>query len=231
MLTIVRFFESDEAAQSAITSLTELAFLAEDITMLSPGAGEISALLGKAIKAGALPATYRAACADALAHGHSVVVMEPPFGRGDLANRVMANAGGVETEMHREYTSYDPSPLSDFLGIPALARSKRSFNVRELSNFSLSGSVGFGLSSNNATPLSSMMGLKPLTTPKPGRTSSFGMPLLSRGKTTLSSMIGLKPLTTPKPNRRSSFGLPLLSNNQTPLSSMFNFPVLAERTS
>ncbi|MEM7707773.1 MAG: hypothetical protein AAF358_19635 [Pseudomonadota bacterium] len=231
MLTIVRFFESEEAAQGAITSLREVEFLAEDITMLSPESGGVSAPLDRAMRAGVLPAMYRAVCAEALANGQSVLVMEPPFGRGDLANRVIAKAGGVGTEMLREYNAYDPSPLSEFLGVPALARSKRSINVRELSNFSLSGAIGFGLSSNKPTPLSSVIGIKPLTTPKPGRTSSFGMPLLSRGKTPLSSMIGLKPLTTPKPSRRSSFGLPLLSNNKTPLSSLLNFPVLTERSS
>ncbi len=229
MLTVVRFFESEEAAQGAVASLTDLEFRAEDITTLSSGDGDAAAVIDKAIRSGVVPGQYRKVCTDALASGHSLVAIEPPFGRGDLAKRVMAKAGAVGTENLPEYIPYNPSPLSDFLGIPTLVSYKHSFNIRQLSDFSLSGSIGFGELSKKPTPLSSMVGMKTLTTPKPGRKSSFGMPLLSKGSTPLSSMIGMKMLTTPKPNRRSSFGFPLLSNNKTPLSSLFNFPLLSKR--
>lgn len=229
MLTVVRFYESEHAAQSAIAKLTDLEFRSEDISSISPQDGDPATIVRSAIDAGRLPSTHSKACIGALNAGRSVVAIEPPFGRGDLATRVMNSCGPVDVEQVPEYIPYNPSPLSDFLGIPTLVSYEHTFNIRQLSTFSLSRSIGFGELSHKPTPLSSLVGLKTLTTPKPGRKSSFGLPLLSSNPTPLSSLIGFKPLSKPKQSWNRSFGFSMLSNNPTPLSSLFNIPVLSKR--
>ncbi|MFK7958528.1 MAG: hypothetical protein AB8B96_20720 [Lysobacterales bacterium] len=229
MLTVVRLFESDQQADSAVAKLTDLDFLSEDITRLSPGAGDPASSVSSAIKAGRIAGSYRSVLVGALSSGRHVVAIEPPFGRGDLAGRVMDSCGAVDTEQLPEYVPYNPSPLSDFLGIPTLASYEHTFNIRQLSTFSLSGSVGMGHLSKNPTPLSSLVGLKTVSKPKSNWKSSLGLPLLSHKAAPLSSLLGLKQLTTPKRGKTTSFGFPMLSKNPTPLSSLFNIPLLSKR--
>ncbi len=231
MLTVVRLYESEAQAHAAVAQLKEMEFLSEDITVLAPEDGDPAANVRGAIKAQRIPANYSSALVKALGSGRYVVAIEPPFGRGMLAGRIMDSGGAVDTEHLPAYVPYNPSPLSDFLGIPTLVSYEHSINIRQLSTFSLSSAVGIKELSSNPTPLSSLTGIKPLVKLDANRKSSFGMPLLSKNPTPLSSAIGLKPISKPKTGKRSSFGLPLLSKNPAPLSSLFNIPLLSKRDS
>ncbi|MEQ8661314.1 MAG: hypothetical protein RLW62_10885, partial [Gammaproteobacteria bacterium] len=117
-----------------------------------------------------------------------------------------------------------PAPLADFLGISSLSSGPSfisrcfgeltSSNFRLASVFGMQSFFGLGLLTNNPTPLSSMLGMKTLSTGKSGDSwsTSMGFPLLSRGPAPLSSMLGL----------------PLLSRNPAPLSKLIGFPALSD---
>jgi hypothetical protein len=161
--------------------------------------------------------------------GQQLLVVEAPLGMTIKAKTIMAEHGALgitheppepEPTPYRSFWN-QPAPLSaalgwdvlsrnsetysEFWGIPVLSKKRFSFLGRWLPTltsprFALSSVFGIGLLSNNATPLSSMLGM-PVKSGATGEawTSSFGLPLLLKSNPT--------PLS-------SSLGLPLLSKRR-----------------
>jgi hypothetical protein len=88
-----------------------------------------------------------------------------------------------------------PAPLSRFVGIGVLASRlsslSRMFPPLSRHDFALSSLFGMKLSSSKAAPLSSMLGMKTVSsTPSEEWKNSMGYPLLSRNPAPLSSLLG-----------------------------------------
>lgn len=216
-----RIYETEEQARSAIDRLVELGFSRSDTLLLTPSDNNDAAVRA-AVDSDFLPPRYRRVITNKLNTGRTVVAVSPPFGTAQRVAFVLDSFNPVETSSLPTFGRANPSPLSDFLGIPTLSRSKSTTTLA--TGWSFSSAIGMPMLSRNPTPLSSLIGLKTLTDNK-SKTRSFGMPLLSNNPTPLSSLIGLKTLTANK-SKNSSFGLPLLSSNPTPLSSTFGLATL-----
>lgn len=224
MISTVRLYEQEHQAQEAARQLKRIDLRDEAILILTP-AGDAAAAVASAIDNGRMAERYKQVCTQALQQGRTVLAVEPPFGWGMKTEEIMDSCGPVATESLPEYIPYNPSPLSDLLGIPTLVDFEHSINMKMLTRpgWHFSSLFGLGLLKNPEKPIIPM---KVLTTPKSNWTRSFGLPLLSKNPD--KPVIPMKVLTTPK-SKRSSFGIPLLSKNPTPLSSLFNIPVLTKR--
>lgn len=209
-----RIYETEDQARSAIDRLLESGFSQSDIMLLTPSGDDNDGAVMAAIADGFMPSTYRRSMARSLENGRSVVAITPPFGSAQLAAEILESCNPVDSDQIPEHSYSNPTPLSDFLGIPALSHVRSTTNVSNRTTFSPN-----SLLSKKTT----IFGFKALTDNK-SKSSSFGLPLLSRKST----IIGIKPLTSSKGKSRS-FGLPLLSNNPTPLSSMFGMRTLSRR--
>ena len=224
-MSTVRLFESEHQAEGAAARLVEAGFRQQTISVISPAAGQEEAAVQSAVASGALPGSHRRVCVDALRRGRHIVTIEAPFGHEQEAIDILTAGGAVETDSLPAYSLYDPTPLSDFLGIPVLSSSRTTTQLAQR-RFTFPSWLGLGLTSKKAAPLSSMIGLKPLSQPKRPRTSSFGLPLLTKSG---GPTFGFKAIISPKRGWSRSFGLPLLSKNSAPLSSMFGIPLLTRR--
>ncbi|MFK8032406.1 MAG: hypothetical protein AB8G18_19455 [Gammaproteobacteria bacterium] len=230
MLSVVRMYPSEDQAREAIRLLEKEDLAGSSMHLFAPVAGSEAQTIKNAIADGQLPGSHIHVCRRALEKGHYVLTVEPHFYRGEETEMIMNSCGAVDTDLLPEYHVYNPAPLSDFFGLPVLAKHNHSLNAKQLtsSSWSFSSMFGLGMLSDKATPLSSIFGLKTLTQAK-SKNSSFGLPLLSKKPTPLSSTIGMKPLTSAK-SKNSSFGIPLLSHNPAPLSSLFNIRLLSKST-
>ncbi len=225
MPATVRFYESADRARDAATHLADLGF--ENVSLLTPSAspGEGSALVRAAVAAEMIPGSHQRLCISSLEQGRSIVAVAAPFGRGQKAIEVLEQFGPVDTDRIPVYSPRSAAPFSESLGIPVLAKFSPMTDLSIMTYTTGSRT----LLSRNPTPLSSMLGLKTLTTSKGPWTSSFGMPLLSSNPAPLSSMIGWRPLVKTYLRKDTSFGFPLLSRNPAPLSSLFGLRVLSKR--
>ncbi|MEM1089781.1 MAG: hypothetical protein AAGI67_05335 [Pseudomonadota bacterium] len=223
MLSTVRLYEQEQQAQEAASQLKQAGFRDDTIMVLTPGE-ESAAAVVSAINKNQMAARFRKVCIQALQNGKTVLAVWPSFGMGLTAEEIMDSFGPVDTDSLPPYVPYDPSPLSDLLGIPTLVKHEHSINIRQLTRpgWTLSSMFGIGLLKRSDK---SIIPMKELNAPKPNRRSSFGIPLL---KSSDSAIIPMKQLTSSK-SKRTSFGLPLLSKNGTPLSSLFNIPTLTKR--
>jgi len=224
MLT-VRLFESEREAQAGAARLIEEGFPRDSVSVISASPGSESVVVAEAKRSGRLPGSHAEACTAALKRGRAIVTVAAPFAHELQAIELLEASGAVETETLPVVSPRDPSPFSDFLGLPVLSRSRTTTQLaRKPYTFPLW--LGLGLTSRKAAPLSGMFGLKTLSRPKRPWTSSFGLPLLTRSS---GPVLGLKAISTPKRPWTSSFGLPLLSRNSAPMSSIFGLPLLTRR--
>lgn len=193
------------------------------------GAGEAALLatIQSATEAGHLPGGYKNFCIQNLGMGRSIVAVRVHFGRGQEAIEIMESCGAIDSGHLPQPISRDPSPFSDFLGIPTLSKSEPMTLLTD-SDWTLSWMFNLKLLSKKPAPLSSMFGMRLLSSSKQSWKSSFGMPLLSDKAAPLSSMFGLKTLTTEKRSWTRSFGMPLLSKNPAPLSTLLGMPTLTK---
>ncbi|MFK7964456.1 MAG: hypothetical protein AB8C46_10890 [Burkholderiaceae bacterium] len=249
LVPIGRVYESAQQAQETVRQLTENN-LPEDAFSLMTSEGQSSESIAdivKAIVAGHpdwVPIAHAQAYAEHVKQGRSLVMVTAPFGRGTTVESIMNVPGAIDVALPEpESRPYGATPLSDFLGFPVLSH-ERTFASKKGSfldwflgdasspNFKFSSVFGMGMLSKNPTPLSSMIGFKPLSNQKGPGESSFGMKLLRRNDPApLSSTVGMKPLSANQGRGNSSFGLPTLSKNSTPLSSLLNMPVLSKPNS
>lgn len=215
-----RIYSSQQDASEAVDRLVGDGFDRADIILLSP-TGDHEAHVDAAIHSEHMPAAYKEVITGSLAAGHHVVAISPPFGSSLRANAIMDTCNPIDTDQLPVYTRSNPSPFSDFLGIPTLSHARPGASLAN--DWSLSEKLGIPLLSHKAMPLSSLFGMKAITASK-SKTSSMGLPILTRdGKPSLP----IGQLTSSK-SKNSSFGLPLLSKNATPFSSMFGMRVLSK---
>lgn len=237
---IVRIYETEQQGRDAYDALRAQGFR-EDMTCLvtPPIEGETPAAdaIANAMRAGYLLKANLKTYLEAIAVGHSLVVVDAPFGHARDAIAIVDGFNPLSTGLERpadtgERFIWDtaapfssafrwrplsrgrrPAPFSEALGWTVLSQGRTYGEPKyaELisSNWTLTG--GFGLLSKNPAPLSSLFGGKVLMkNPRPG-TSSFGLPLLTKDATPFSSL----------------FGLPALTSNPAPLSSLFGMRVLS----
>ncbi|MCR9221948.1 MAG: hypothetical protein NXI21_17125 [Alphaproteobacteria bacterium] len=221
MTSYVRIFESEEAADAAAAKLGEAGFSRYTTLHAAALAGREDATVRSAAEEGVLPGASIRVCLRALSQGRSIVAVQASFGRGLDAINILEESGAVDSDQVPSDTVRNPSPFSDFLGIPTLTGFTPTTKLKD-PHWTFSSKIGMGLLSRKATPLSSMTGMKVLTARKKSKTSSFGLPLLMRNPAPFSSLFGMKLLTTkPKGEWKFAWGLPLLAENPAPLSSLF----------
>ncbi len=229
MSMIVRVYSNEDIARQAARALSETGFPDDTIALISSPPGidpDAARVVRNAIDEGRLPGSYVRVATRAISAGQSIVTIEAPFGRGQIATDVLARFDPVATEELPRYAPDNPAPLSDFLGIPTLTEGRPdASDMSYWSNYHLFGEPRI---TSNPAPLSSRFGMKLLTESKRDWRSSLGLPLLSKNPAPLSSLLRMKTLSKEKPWRRS-FGLPLLSKNPAPLSSMLSLPLLTGR--
>lgn len=216
----VRIYASETGARDADAALAAAGYGDRTVLLPSEHAGREEAAVSAAIRDGTLPERYIQICTRNLKAGRSLVAVRARYGMAAYAVEIMERGDTVDTDVLRRYLFRDPTPLSDMLRIPALAKFTPVTGLLR-SDWTLSSFFGLGLLSRKAAPLSSMFGLPTLSKPKREWKSSFGLPLLSRNPAPLSSLFGMATLSKPKGEWKSSFGLPLLSRNPAPLSSVF----------
>lgn len=182
---IVRVFETEEQAQSAVDHLVRRGYPRDTINFLKASAEQSGSLetITEKIAAGHVLRSRAKVYAEAIRSGRSLVSVRAPFGRAVPARDIMiacapVSAGArVPLDGLRAWDGGEPSP---FLTTTTLL--------------------------NNPAPLSQLFGLgtkafrgKPvfggLTSPRFALSSMIGFPLLGRNSTSLSSAIGLPLLT------------------------------------
>ncbi len=241
MTPIVRIFESEAAAQDAAAQLTEAGHgrnrvltlrsvaapataaptgEAEAPTVPATTAPDAEAMVRAAVDEGLLAVRHVRVCIDNLERGRSLVAAAINFGFGQYAIDIMERCGAVDSHTLPAYYPRDPSPLSDLLGIPTLTKAAPWTELKS-SSWHLSSLVGLGLLSRKAAPLSSLFGMKTLTTRKREWRTSMGLPLLSSNPAPLSSMLKMSTVTSRKGPDRVR-----LSRNPAPLSSLLGLATL-----
>ncbi|MEM6640579.1 MAG: hypothetical protein AAF610_11855 [Pseudomonadota bacterium] len=224
MFTVVRMYDSGENAQAALQLLTDNGMGREQVTHFSPDSDDAAAALLRAVHQGLLPGRYSKTCLAALEAGHHVVAAQPLFGKAARATALMDRCHPVNTDRLVEYEYSNSGPvLSNMLGLRTLSRRKHIMTSGVSRGWTFSGTLGIKTLTKGATPLSSLLGLKTLTTPK-SKSRSFGFPLLSRRGT----VFGFNAIKREDPERFDSFGIPLISKEPTPLSSLLGLKVLSK---
>lgn len=199
MACIGRMYQTGEQAAAAVQALLDRGFEEKLIAHVSPEAvgSDITpaGLIEKAdVGLDKLNGSLAVVFCRGLLQGHHIVVVNAEFGRGADAESALESANPLDAGGSVMVSPRNPTPFSSLFGIPALSTRGTSMLSRLFPPLTRSGWLMFGSGlSNKATPLSSMIGMKPLTENK-SKDSSFGIPLL----------------TKPKGERNSSFGIPLL---------------------
>ena len=228
MIPIVRLFPTEQAAGDAAAALAKGGFPSRAITVINPDYQGATAAVDAAVHDGALPGAYRKAVANALRDGRSVVCVTPPYAMGQSAIRILKGSGAVDTDSLPDYTSHSPAPLSDFLGLPVLTEGRSSLKLLR-SDFTFSSWFGLGLLSRRATPLSSMFGLKVLSSKTGSRAAGSSVQRMSGKAAPLSSMFGLKLLTSKSGSRAAGSAVERMSGNAAPFSGFLGLRVLSRR--
>ncbi len=230
---IARLYETEDNARDAVARLREVGVAEGAIIMLTPGGeggSDSTAALARAVNAGRVIGDRAGLYADRVAHGRSLVVVEPPFGLGLRATEALDACHPVDTEL-RSGAAPDPwgpgapfsatislpvlvrdnpAPFSRFAGFPTLSSTEPLVFLAS-SNFAVSSLFGIPLLSRIAAPLSSLINLPTLTGGKGGYRAIVPLPMLTNVAAPFSAMLGL----------------PRLWNSPTPLSSLLSLPLLA----
>lgn len=211
MQLVARIFKSADQARDAATALEAAGYSADVIHVMTassppppaPAAeGEEAPApkksAGKAATAqdvmaavsaiGELESTRAMLLAKALKDGKSVVIVGDLVGYLAAAEEIMSKCGAEPAEALRMPKPDNPSPFSDFIGMPCLEDRLSFFsgdNPLKDSNwlmFPVELKTGFTMFNgdllNDPAPLSSKIGFKPLSEEKPWKTS-FGFKLLT----------------------------------------------------
>lgn len=204
-----RLYETELAARGAVTKLKKEGFPEDTIFLVTPDSNREAGSaenLATAIQAGLMESYDARIYAQGLENGRSLVLIRTGFGYGLLALNILESCGPIDTDLlppPRTWADGDKFiPLSAALGLPVL--------------------------SDQAAPISELLGIGPLAT---GTLfdRSFGFNLLSQKATPLSSLLHLKTLASKTGPWKASFGLSLLSQEPTPKSSSFGLPLLSEQ--
>ncbi len=199
MTTIIaRLYAAGEKAAAAVDALKRRGYASDEVYLVTPTSGAIEALVVK----GGVRESDAAAYAEKIRRGNSLVTVHAPFGSALKTTKLLESFGPVDagSEYHYTPTYYDPTPLSDFLGLPVLAESKSPTELLD-----------------NPTPCSSLFGLPVLSKSKPFSSLTSDDRPWSKLVSDDRPWSGLV-----KDDRPSS----KLSRNPTPFSSFFGLPVL-----
>lgn len=208
----VRVYATEENARGAVSKLLERGVPDRDVLLIEPSAG--ASAIARGIDDQRLPLGFRGVGEKALAAGRYVVSVRSAFGQG-VANRDILDAFEPLDVKVPEVSASNPSPFSDFIGMPVLALSRSNTSLSKLTYY-----TGFIGLLTSGKPL-----IGGLSKPKKNWTSSLGMPLLTKdGKPFFGG------LSSPKKNWTRSFGFPLLSKNPAPLSSLLGIKTLTDET-
>lgn len=175
MATAVRMYESEQQAEEAASKLAELGIGNNLMVLLKPAFGAEESSVRDAIAAGRLPGSQVNVATKALRDGRSILSVELPYGMGQRVEDILESCNPVDTEKLVDLPSSNPSPLSDFFGIPTLVSSGSSST--KLIDGPKERSLGFPLLTKGGRPIfgvklkqfrkNSSMGLKLLTDGKP----------------------------------------------------------------
>ena len=194
---VVRLFETEQHAQSAVDHLIRRGFPKDTINFLKPSGDpseSIDSITDK-IAAGHVLRAHAKVYAASVHGGRSLVAVRAPFGRSVLAQDIMGTYSPVDSGLRvrrdalREWD--DAAPLSSGLSMTTLLRDPAP----------LSSAFGLGTKAFGGKPM-----FGGLASPRFAMSSMFGLPLLSGGgkpyfgglassRFALSSMIGLPLLT------------------------------------
>lgn len=228
MTSVVRIFETEEAAKAASEKLLKVRLTEHKILVASALAGQEEAAVVSAVNDGFLPGGHGAVSLKHLREGRTLIAVNCPYGRARQATEILEGSGSVHNDTLKDYVPDSPDLFSDLAGVPTLVNARASDSLTSHS-FSLSSMFGLPLLARAASPLSSLFGLKPVSASKGSKTTSFGLPLLSRNAAPLSSMFGLKTVMSKKQTSDwGAGGMPMLSDNPSPLSSTFGVPTLTK---
>jgi hypothetical protein len=250
---IVRMYETEEQARGAVDKLREEGFPEDRIFLVTPAAGgeEGSAeAIANAIMAGYILRSHAKVYAQGIVAGRSLALIHPPFGYGMLATQILDSYGPMDSGLEvppKPLPKWDeaaplssailaptvirnaPAPFSAMLGLSPLKTGRSVFSsiFGELAspNYAVFGASRL---SHQAAPLSSMFGLKILSTQPGGAawTRSLGLPMLSADPAPFSSWLGLHALTPKLPRHHPApfsahLGLPTLSRGRSWMSRIF----------
>lgn len=202
--TICRVYATRRKAEAAADKLRLNGYGTVDVFGDAEGAATGSDAHITAMTRAGVPRHLAGEYAQLIGAGNTVVAVYAPFGRGFLAEQVMADFGPLDlSPPKRESTFDDATPMSSILGLKPLSEGKVPFEEMTgmpslARGWMFSGLFGMGYGRAKPAPFSSM----------------FGLPTLTKGATPLSSMTGMA----------------VLSGNPTPLSSALGMPLLKSGT-
>ena len=251
----------DEARQSLISAgyssndITVISPVAPSSSGTGEPAVKSAEIAAKAVMAGKLLGEDSGSYVSNQERGYSLLAVEAGFGRALLAGQILDRHDPIEnaspsaeaTEPYR-LISERAAPLSDLLGWQTLSKNSgtlsgvlgfktltknRSFLTSKLAahDSSLSAKLGMPLLSNNAAPLSSMIGMS-VKSGKSGEpwSRSMGFKMLSENRTPLSSFFGI-PLISGQNDSRSyapTKHRSSISKKAAPLSDFFGLVALSK---
>jgi hypothetical protein len=224
MFPVTRLFESGQAAQQAVDKLVGGEVPRSDITVISGAEPDAAAKVDAAIAAGCAMSGHRRALKEALGNGRTLVCVTPDYGMGRFVEQTLDESGPVDSDKIPDYLPDDPAPFSGLFGLPVLTDGKSKTGLFE---FDGTYSFGFPLLSKSPTPLSSMLGLKILSSKKGSIAKGSPVEKMSGTPAPLSSRVGLKLLSDRKKSGASA--VERMSGNPAPLSKLLGLKVLTRR--
>lgn len=207
---ITRLFHDRGRAAAAVAELQRVGFGASTIRMISresagaaSGDGAVSRLVDLLTAARVAPAAAAAYAGEAVRCDGTLVVVQAAFTRAVPAEMALDTYGAVKLDVpdrfHLSAEKYDPTPLSDLLGLPVLISGNSSTTLMSgKSNTKLMSGESNTALMNNPAPLSGALNLPVLKQGAASKDTSFGLPLLSNNPAPLSSLFGLPTLTRSK---------------------------------
>lgn len=226
MFPVTRLYDSEAAVRNAIDMLVEAELPRDCVMVISPEDPAAVQAVDHAIEAGRLRSGHRRALKEALGRGRWIVSAMPEVLQSGLAQDTLDEAGPVDSETIPSYPSDNPSPLSDFLGMPVLTSGK---SQTELLKFDLDSSFGFKLLSNKAAPLSSLFGLPLLKTSRGSIARGTSVERMSGTAAPFSSRLGLKLLSSSRGSKARGTAVERLSGKSSLFSNFLGLPTLTKK--
>ena len=171
MATAVRMYESEQQAEDAAAKLAAIGIGDNFTVLLKPAFGTEESSVKAAIADGKLPGSQVNVATKALRNGRSVLSVALPYGMGQRVEDILESCKPVDTDALVDVLPSNPSPLSDFLGIPTLIGGRSGTRLLDGPREK---SLGFRLLTRNGRPM--FGGLKQFR-----KNSSLGFKLLTSG--------------------------------------------------
>ncbi|MEE4184405.1 MAG: hypothetical protein V2J12_01420 [Gammaproteobacteria bacterium] len=180
MTPSIRVYATAEQAQAAVAELVQEGFSQDSIRVLQAMPGQESDLVEASVYQGFLDESQAKSWVKSLQDGQTIVSVKAPLYKGQLAEDVLDDHGPLTTGIPDAGRS-GAAPMSDWLGMPAVInRPSKTRLIGSIHNQSF----GFKLLSSNPAPLSSLFGMKLLSSSRSNTT-------LSRNPAPLSSKLGM----------------------------------------